>query len=95
MNRASLASARIAALRTPPAVPLPGGGDMLPRARLRVGQFARVGAMLLLGISPSRFARERRRGLLEVFSLGAGIYCLEVPHWHEGPATDYLVEHSD
>ena len=84
---------RIAALRAPrPFVPLPFGGDPLPRARLRAGQIAKVGHLVLLGIRPDRYIREQRRGQLDVFSLGGGLYALEIPPCHSGPPCDYLVE---
>ena len=84
---------RINALRAPrPFVGLPAGGDHLPRARLRAGQVAKVGHLTLLGIEPARYIREQRRGILDVFSLGGGLYALEVPPCHDGPPLDYLVE---
>jgi hypothetical protein len=87
------ADPRIAALRAPrPFVALPGGGDPLPRTRLRAGQVAKVGHLVLLGIEPARYIREQRRGLLDVFSLGGGLYALEVPPSHAGPPSDYLAE---
>jgi hypothetical protein len=87
------ADPRVAALRAPrPFVALPAGGDHLPRARLRAGQIAKVGHLVLLGIRPDRYIREQRRGLLDVFALGGGLYALEVPPGHAGPPADYLVE---
>jgi hypothetical protein len=84
---------RIAALRgARPIGPLPLGGHLLPRARLRAGRFAQVGHLLLLGITAPRYVRELRRGVLDVFALGDGLYCLEVPPGHAGPPEDYLQE---
>lgn len=88
--------ARVAALRSHvpprPYFGLPEGGVLLPRARLKAGMVARVGLLTLVGITPGRFIREQRRGFLEVFSLGGGIYAAEVPIDHAGPPDDYLVE---
>lgn len=90
-NLPSATQARIAALRGQ-AVLLPAGGDRLPRARLRAGQFADVGLLRLLGIDRARYLRELRRGLLDVFWLGGGVYALELPVGREGPAEDFLEE---
>jgi hypothetical protein len=84
---------RISALRAPrPIVALPAGGDLFPRARLRAGQVAKVGLLTLLGIEPARYIREQRRGLLDVFALGNGLFAVEIPANHDGPPSDYLVE---
>jgi hypothetical protein len=88
--------ARVAALRSHvpprPYFGLPEGGVLLPRARLKAGMVARVGLLTLVGITPGRFIREQRRGLLEVFNMGAGLFALEVPPGHPGPPEDFLWE---
>lgn len=90
MSRQDPTTARIAALRGGSLVPLPPGGDALPRARLQAGRFAQVGHLLLLGISQERYLREQRRGLLDLFQLGPACFALEVPPDHIGPPTDFL-----
>lgn len=92
-SRTSKTAARIQALRGHPQ-PYQNhtGNDLLPRARLAAGQFARVGLLNLLGIDSRRYRRELRLGLNEVFRLGPGLFALEVPHDYEGPWTDWLEE---
>lgn len=68
--------------------------SQLPRALLKARRPARLGLLLLLGIDAARFQRERRRGLLDVFRLGMGVYALEIPIDHEGPWTDFVTETS-